>query len=89
MAAAISGGLAVSALWPTVAGTVAASTLRAKYVHRREDVTKLVVLDTRLMIQIDDEAQLRKKLQRLKAAAVALAVSVVLVAISSIVTLDG
>ena len=85
VAAAVAGALAVLAITPRVAGSLSPQLLRDTYVHRPEDTTKLVVLDTRLATHASDEKQLVIKANRLKRAAVALGTAVVLALMASIV----
>lgn len=87
--AALAGALAVLAFLPRVAGTLSPLALRNAYVHRPEAVTKLAILDTRLTIHADDERQLKRKASYVRAAVVALGVSVVLAVLGSIVMYAG
>ena len=64
--------MAIWAFLPRVAGTLSPLALRNSYVHRPERVTKLVVLDTRLTIHVDDEQQLKSKAKRLKWAVISI-----------------
>lgn len=77
-AAATAGGLAIWAFFPRVAGTVSPLRLRSAYIHQPVEVTKLVVLDTRLSVHADDEQQLITKANRLRWAVAALGLAVVL-----------
>lgn len=89
VAAALAGGLAVFAFLPRVAGTLSPLELRRRYAHQPEDVTKLVVLDTRLIIHADDEQQLKAKAARLKLAIISLGVAVALALAGSILSYAG
>ncbi len=89
VAAAAAGGLAILAFLPRVAGTVSPLTLRNKYIQRPEQVTKLVVLDTRLTVHADDEEQLKIKAGRLKRAVISLGVAVALALLGSILSYAG
>ena len=89
VAAAVAGGFAVLAFLPRVAGILSPMALREAYIHRPEEVTKLVVLDTRLTIHADDLQQLRKKVHRLRLAVYSLGIAVVLAVLGSIVSYLG
>lgn len=89
VAAAVAGGLAVFAFLPRVAGTLSPLELRKRYVHRPEQVTKLVVLDTRLIVHADDERQLKTKADRLKLAVTSLGLAVALALAGSILDYAG
>ncbi len=84
--AAVAGALAVWAFLPRVAGTLSPLTLRNTYIHRPEQTTKLVVLDTRLLIHADDEQQLHSKSRRLTAAVLVLGIAVATAVAASIVS---
>lgn len=88
-AAAVAGVLAILAFLPRVAGTVSPTALRSKYIQQPEQVTKLVVLDTRLAIHADDEKQLRVKAKRMKQAVISLGVAVALALIGSTLSYAG
>lgn len=86
VAAAVAGGLAVLAFLPRVAGTLSPLSLRNAYLHRPEDLTKLVALDTRLVIHADDEQQLKKKAEWLRRAVYGLGLAIVLAVLGSILS---
>jgi hypothetical protein len=88
-AAAGAGVLAVLAFLPRVAGTLSPLRLRNDYIHQPEQVTKLVVLDTRLTIHADDEQQLKTKASRLRRAIVVLGLAVGLAVLASILRYAG
>lgn len=87
--AGVAGGLAVLAFLPRVAGTLSPMALRNAYVHRPEETTKLVILDTRLTIHADDERQLKRKASYLRAAVCVLGIAVMLAVLGSAVTYVG
>lgn len=89
VAAAVAGGLAIFAFLPRVAGTLSPLELRRRYVHQPENITKLVVLDTRLTIHADDEQQLKTKAKRLKLAIISLGVAVAFALSGSILNYAG
>jgi hypothetical protein len=89
VAAAVAGGLAILAFLPRVAGTVSPLELRKRYIHRPKQVTKLVVLDTRLEVHADDEQQLKIKAKHLRRAVLTLGVAVALAVLGSILSYAG
>lgn len=86
LAAALGGGAAVWSFWPRVAGAIGPRQLRDRYLTQSADVTRLVVLNTRIALHEADEQQLHRKLARVKLSLGGLAVAGLLVIVGTIVT---
>jgi hypothetical protein len=87
--AALAAAVAVSSMWPRLAGTVSPLQLRRHYVHLPEAHTRLVVLDTRLALHQADEDRLRRRARLFKLAAVLLASAMFAALAGSIVEAAG
>jgi hypothetical protein len=83
--AAVAAAVAVSSMWPRLAGTVSPLELRRSYIHLPEAHTQLVVLDTRLALHEADESRLKRRARLFKLAAVLLASAMFAALVGSIV----
>jgi hypothetical protein len=75
---AIAGAFAAGALLPRVSGALSPLMLRKQYVHLPDPDTKLVILDTRIMLYGKNEKRLHAKLRRFWIAVVVLFAAFVL-----------
>jgi hypothetical protein len=79
--------MAIRAFLPRYGGAVNPMTLRRKYLTTDKAVTELSVLDTRLMLKEQDEAALRVKARRVRAAVVLLVLAIAVLVANSVVHL--
>jgi hypothetical protein len=79
--------VAIRAFLPRYGGAVNPLALRRKYLTTDEAVTKLLILDTRLVIKEQDEDALKTKARRLRAAVVILLLAIAVIVASSVVHL--
>ncbi|CAL9460288.1 hypothetical protein SUDANB95_02609 [Actinosynnema sp. ALI-1.44] len=78
---------AIGAFLPRYGGAVNPMTLRRKYLTADKATTELAVLDTRLALKERDEAALRVKARRVRAAVVVLVLAIAVIVANSVVRL--